>query len=56
MYRLIREKETRLCSKRYQMRDRGELDSGRMPNSYGRYVFPDDAEDIKSHRWFKNVA
>ena len=21
----------------------------------GRYVYPDDAEDIKSHRWFKDI-
>ena len=55
MYRLIREKEVRLCSRRYQVKDRGQLDNGRIPNFYGRYVFPDDAEDIKSHRWFKNV-
>lgn len=56
MFKLIREKETRLCSRRYQMKDRAQLDSGRVPGFYGRYVFPDDAEDIKSHRWFKNVA
>lgn len=37
------------------MKDRGQLDAGRMTDFFGRYVFPDDAEDIKSHRWFKNV-
>ncbi|XP_044724811.1 kinase [Hirsutella rhossiliensis] len=34
VYRLIQEKEVRLCSK--------------------QFVFPDDAEDIKAHRWFKH--
>lgn len=56
MHRLIREKETRLCSKRYQMKDRGQIDPGRVPNFFSRYVFPDDAKDIRSHRWFKDVA
>lgn len=55
MKRLIREKESRLCSRRYQMKDRGQLDSGRPTDFFGRYIFPDDGEDIKAHRWFKNV-
>lgn len=55
IYRLIQDKETRLCSKRYQMKDRGQLDSGRNTDFFSRYVFGDDAEDIKAHRWFKNV-
>lgn len=55
MYRLVREKESRLCSRRYQMKDRGQLDAGRSTDYCGRYVFPDDGEDIKNHRWFKNV-
>lgn len=55
VYRLIQDKESRLCSKRYQMKDRGQLDSGRNTDFFSRYVFADDAEDIKSHRWFKNV-
>lgn len=37
------------------MKDRTQQDSGRIPSLYGRYVFPDDAKDIRSHRWFKNV-
>lgn len=37
------------------MKDRGQLDAGRSTDFFGRYVFPDDGEDIKAHRWFKNV-
>lgn len=52
--RLICEKQTRLCSRRYQMIDRGQIGTRQMEHICP-YVFPDDAEDIKSHRWFKNV-
>ncbi|KAK5990884.1 Serine/threonine-protein kinase cbk1-like protein [Cladobotryum mycophilum] len=55
VYRLIQDKHLRLCSKRYQMLDRGQTDVGRSTDIFGRYVFPDDAEDIKAHRWFKNI-
>ncbi|KAM0743171.1 hypothetical protein ACQRIT_003348 [Beauveria bassiana] len=27
-----------------------------MTDLFGRHVFPDDAEDIKDHRWFKHFA
>ncbi|OAA49386.1 kinase domain containing protein [Metarhizium rileyi] len=54
VYRLIQDKETRLCSRRYQMKDRCQVDNRRYTDVFGRHVFPDDAEDIKSHRWFKN--
>ncbi|KAJ2976569.1 hypothetical protein NQ176_g4881 [Zarea fungicola] len=27
-----------------------------MTDLFGRHVFPDDAEDIKAHRWFKHLA
>jgi protein-serine/threonine kinase len=37
------------------MKDRGQLDSGRNTDFFSRYVFGDDAEDIKAHRWFKGV-
>lgn len=37
------------------MKDRGQLDAGRNTDFFGRYVFANDAEDIKAHRWFKNV-
>ncbi|CVK83390.1 related to cell wall biosynthesis kinase [Fusarium mangiferae] len=44
--RLIQEKDIRLCSRRYQVKYR---------DSFKSYVFPDDAEDIKAHRWFRNT-
>lgn len=37
------------------MKDRGQVDATRSTDFFDRYVFPDDAEDIKAHRWFKNV-
>ncbi|KAF9768747.1 hypothetical protein IL306_013916 [Fusarium sp. DS 682] len=43
---LIQEKEIRLCSRRYQVKYR---------DSFKHYVFPDNAEDIKAHRWFRNT-
>ncbi|PFH56558.1 hypothetical protein XA68_16331 [Ophiocordyceps unilateralis] len=57
MLRLIQDREFRLCSRRYQARDRGGgSDPRRRPTDcFGRFVFPDDAEDIKSHRWFRNL-
>lgn len=54
IYRLIQEKEVRLCSRRYQMNDGVEEGSRRAQDVLGRFVFADDAEDIKAHRWFKN--
>ncbi|KAK9786936.1 putative Protein kinase domain-containing protein [Seiridium cardinale] len=39
---LICEKEQRLCSKRYR-------------NFTGCAVYPHDAEDIKAHKWFRNI-
>ncbi|OAQ72714.1 splicing factor u2af large subunit [Pochonia chlamydosporia 170] len=36
------------------MKDRCQIDNRRYKDVFGRHVFPDDAEDIKSHRWFKN--
>ncbi|KAH7163267.1 kinase-like domain-containing protein [Dactylonectria estremocensis] len=55
IYRLMQDEKHRICSKRYYMKDRGHADSSRFKDFFGRHVFPDDAEDIKSHRWFKNV-
>ncbi|RDA85773.1 hypothetical protein CP532_6315 [Ophiocordyceps camponoti-leonardi (nom. inval.)] len=55
MYHLIQDKEFRLCSKRYKMKDRSELDQGRKTDCFGRFVFPDDADEIKAHRWFRNL-
>lgn len=52
MRRMIQEKGQRLCSRRYQTQDLAAT-SGR--DYAGRYVYPDDAEDIKAHRWFKDI-
>lgn len=50
--RLVQEPETRLSSYRYRLKDQG------MPmHAAGgtSYVFFDDAEEIKAHKWFRNV-
>lgn len=59
---LIQDKDTRLCSRRYQFKDMQQnshppsSNSARMYRDFaGRFVFPYDAEDIKAHRWFKGV-
>lgn len=63
MSALIREKETRLCSSRYQTQHQSTL-STRSPapprrsshhNGAGRSVFPFDGEDIRAHKWFRGV-
>lgn len=56
LYWLITDKENRICSKRYQHKDRCPPGPNRMTDLFGRHVFPDDAEDIKDHRWFKHFA
>lgn len=51
---IIQEKDDRLCSKRYRMKNYAPSDQ--YPQDFaGRYVFPDDAEDIKAHRWFRDI-
>lgn len=55
MMRLIREKDFRICSRRYFTTDQPQLDGGQYTDSHGCYVFPDDAKDIKAHRWFKHI-
>lgn len=61
---LLQDKETRLCSRRYQFKDmqyRSQQSSdstGSRPNQMdfaGRFVFPYDAKDIKAHKWFRGV-
>ncbi|KAI0013392.1 kinase-like domain-containing protein [Xylariaceae sp. FL0662B] len=60
---LVSEKETRLSSKRYQYRDRNPEPS---PSSKSRHrrgyqdwtersVYPHDAEDIKAHKFFRDI-
>ncbi|KAL3962034.1 hypothetical protein ACCO45_003557 [Purpureocillium lilacinum] len=53
IFSLIQEKEKRLCSKRYLWKDRA-AESHRPTDLFGKFVFPDDAEDIKVHKWFRN--
>ncbi|QPG99806.1 hypothetical protein C2857_002598 [Epichloe festucae Fl1] len=48
------DKDIRLCSRRYRMKDRRPAYDRRYTDIFERHVFPDDAEDIKAHRWFKN--
>ncbi|KAI9640680.1 hypothetical protein NHQ30_010989 [Ciborinia camelliae] len=55
---IIQEKDHRLCSRRYKSRDTtlGSMSSrGRNQDYAGRYVYPNDAEDIKAHKWFRDV-
>ncbi|ETS88029.1 hypothetical protein PFICI_01857 [Pestalotiopsis fici W106-1] len=59
---LICEKESRLCSKRYQINDQEQHQSPtfrsprrRRHDMMGRAVHPYDAEDIKAHRWFRDI-
>jgi protein-serine/threonine kinase len=60
---LIREREYRLCSKRYYYRDQALQNGSPPPRSSGHAhrdwkdcsVFPHDAEDIKLHKWFRDM-
>ena len=50
---IIQEKDKRLCSKRYG--NNTSSVSARSQDYYGRFVYSHDAEDIKSHKWFKEI-
>ncbi|RAL66204.1 hypothetical protein DID88_005876 [Monilinia fructigena] len=54
---IIQEKDHRLCSRRYKSRETtlGSMSSRRNQDYAGRYVYPNDAEDIKAHKWFRDV-
>ncbi|KAH8676810.1 kinase-like domain-containing protein [Tricladium varicosporioides] len=54
---IIQEKDGRLCSKRYRVNDQASQSSGSRQNRdhAGRYVYPHDAEDIKAHKWFRDI-
>lgn len=56
---LIQDKETRLCSQRYQYKDIQQSSTSSGSRGHvalaGRFVFPYDAEDIKAHKWFRGV-
>ena len=51
---MIQEKEHRLCSKLYKNKDHVSS-SRRNQDQVGRCVYPDDAEDIKGHKWFRDI-
>ncbi|KAM3077127.1 hypothetical protein ACMFMF_005041 [Clarireedia jacksonii] len=51
---IIQEKDQRLCSRRYKSRD-SSASLRRHQDYAGRYVYPNDAEDIKAHKWFRDV-
>ncbi|KAG9238654.1 kinase-like domain-containing protein [Amylocarpus encephaloides] len=53
MRSIIQDKDSRLCSKRYKMND--ILGAGSNREYSGRSVYPHDAEDIKSHKWFRDI-
>lgn len=42
-----------MCTKRYRNGDPALAHQHR--DHTGHYVYPDDAEDIKTHRWFKDI-
>ncbi|KAL2270878.1 hypothetical protein VTJ83DRAFT_249 [Remersonia thermophila] len=62
MLSLITDKEYRLCSERYRMKDLVMASTGltsnagsRMQDFAGHYVFSYNAEDIKAHKWFRSI-
>ncbi|TVY59181.1 Serine/threonine-protein kinase cbk1 [Lachnellula cervina] len=52
---IIQEKDYRLCCKRYKLRDHLPASSRQNRDHAGRYVLPDDADDIKAHKWFRDI-
>ena len=54
MRNIIQEKEFRLCSKIYSKLN-GPSGSAQNHDYAGRYVHANDAEDIKSHKWFRDI-
>ena len=67
MLNLLQEKEHRLSSKKYLLNDyqHNKRSPGRLINRYsdpnavdyrGRFVYPDDATDIKAHPFFSRIA
>lgn len=60
---LLQEKEYRLCSKKYSRNDfrpKGQITDarGEKPSQdyQGHFVYPDDAVDIKAHRFFQGLS
>ena len=62
---LLVEKEKRICSRRYELNDFTKRLVGGQAVKFtvdkaskgyvGQYVYPDDAEDIKLHLYFRNI-
>lgn len=52
---LLQDKEYRLSSKRYQVKDQSANNPAINHDIFGRHVFPDDAEDIRKHPWFRTI-
>ncbi|RDL34531.1 Protein kinase-like (PK-like) [Venustampulla echinocandica] len=51
---IIQEKENRLSSRRYKSNH--QAPGSRQNKDYaGRYIYPHDAEDIKAHKWFRDI-
>ncbi|KAM0564121.1 hypothetical protein ACHAPJ_000330 [Fusarium lateritium] len=55
IFHLIQEKDIRMCSRKYRRKYRDRSNNSQATDYSGRYVFPDDAEDIKRHPWFRNT-
>lgn len=53
--RLLRDKETRLSCKKYQIQDQTAVHPAIKLHMNGRHVYPDDANEIKSHGWFQGI-
>jgi hypothetical protein len=57
--KIIQEKDHRLCSKRYTRPPKSSDSNvgfrGHFRDYAGRFVYPNDAEDIKAHKWFKDI-
>lgn len=65
MKQLLRRKQGRLSSQQYALNDRQQRQEGRMgshassttpkPTTDAHFVYPNDAEDIKLHNFFRNI-
>ena len=55
IYLLVRDKKHRLSSKLYAMKDLEEQGIGITTDLLRHHVFPQDGEDIRAHKWFKEI-
>ena len=55
MRQLLAPKEVRICSKAYKFNDCFRLKRPATTSPIGHFVYPNDAEDIKSHAFFKGI-